>query len=653
MKLTKSWLEDHLDIKENITNLCNDLTMAGLEVDEVTTLTSDHLIDIDLTPNRADCLSVMGIARELNCINNKYNLKKIKKEIDPEPTCENINLQLKVIDKEICPRFAYMTLRNISEAKKTPENVAKKLQDIGIGLVHPIVDILNYINIDLGQPMHAYDLDKISNEISIRLSKKDEEFIALDGKKYKLDKGNIIICDNNHIISLAGIIGAEHCAVSPSTKNIMIESAFFPPKLIANKARALKLQTESSQRFERGVDYNLPKIALEVLSNIISSNQICYFSEIGLFESREFLPKAKEVNISFEKIRQVLGFEIDDAEIENILISLGGDFDRKNNKIINPSFRYDLEIHADYVEEVARLYGYDNIPIVSEKIDLKPDSKYLPNIISRQVKDYLYKNNFSECINYSFTNDDPQESFDWKNDSFTEHKRISNFMSIEQNKLRSNISSSLIKNIEHNFNVNPKESYRFFEISTVFGKKEENILTCVLSGKKNEENWDAEKRKFDKYDMTTIIEDLSKMFGLKKNDFSYKVSSITKSKKEYIILSVCLDDLTKKIKNNQPESYKNYSKFPYIRRDLSFFIDHTVSYDKISKLVEEINVHSLKKILLFDLYDGKNVPKGKKSLGIGFIFQDENKTLTHEEADKNIERILFELKDHFDIELRK
>ena len=653
MKLTKSWLEDYIDIKENITNLCNDLTMAGLEVDEVVSLTSDYLIDIDLTPNRADCLSVMGIARELNCINKKYNLKKLKKEIDPEPTCENINLQLNIIDKEICPRFTFMTLRDLSEEKQTPENITRKLQDVGIGLVHPIVDILNYINIDLGQPMHAYDLDKISNQISIRLSKKNEEFVALDGKNYKLDQGNIVICDKDQIISLAGIIGAEHCAVSSSTKNILIESAFFPPGLVANKARSLKLQTESSQRFERGVDYNLPKRAQKELSNIIFSNEICNFSEIGLFESEEFLPKAKEVDISFEKIREALGFEIADAEIENILISLGGNFDKKNNKIINPSFRYDLEIHADYVEEVARLYGYDNIPIVSEKIDLKPDSEYLPNNISRQVKDYLYKNNFSECINYSFTNDDPYENFDWKNDPFKEHKRISNFMSIEQNKLRSNISSSLIKNIEHNFNVNPKDSYRFFEISTVFGKKEENILTCVVSGKINEENWDAEKRKFDKYDMTTIIEDLSRLFGLEKNDFSYEISSITKGKRDYIFLSVCLDDLTKKIKNNPPESYKNYSKFPYIRRDLSFFIDDTVSYNKISKLVEEINVHSLKKILLFDLYDGKNVPTGKKSLGIGFIFQDENKTLTHEEADKNIERILFELKNHFDIELRK
>ncbi len=653
MKLTKSWLEEHLDIKENISNLCNDLTMAGLEVDEIVPLKNDYIIDIDLTPNRADCLSVMGIARELNCINKKYSFKKLKNEDDPRSSCENINLSLDLDDKKICPRFAYMTLRNVSKAKQTPEDIAKKLKDIGVGLVHPIVDILNYININFGQPMHAYDLDKISNEITIRLSKKNEEFIALDKKKYKLDEGNIIICDKDQIISLAGIIGADHCAVDDSTKNILIESAFFPPNLIANKARMLKLQTESSQRFERGVDFNLPEKALKVLGHIISCKEICDFSDIRLIENEKYLPEIKEVSIGFEKIRQVLGVEISDSEIENILKSLGGSFNKKTNKIKNPSFRYDLEIHADYIEEVARLYGYDNIPVVSEKIDLKPEREHLSNSISRQIKDYLYKNNFSECINYSFTNNDPLENFNWLNEPFKEHKLISNFMSSEQSKLRSNILSSIIKNIEYNINVNPKDSYRFFEMSTIFANTEENILTCVVNGKKDEENWDAEKRKFDKYDMTTIVEDLSRLFGLEKSDFLYKIDSVSKDNKEYISLSICLGSLIQKIKNNSSESCKNYSKFPYIRRDLSFLIDLAVSYKEILKLVEEINVLSLKKILLFDLYEGKGVPNDKKSLGIGFIFQDETKTLTHEEADKDIEIILNKLKDKFNIELRK
>ena len=277
MKFTISWLKEHININTSIEELCEDLTMAGLEVDEITPLKNDFLIDVDLTPNRPDCLSVNGIARELNCINDNYSLKKSDLIKEKSATCELKNLKLNINDKKICPRFSYMFLENVGKNLGTPKVISKNLKDIGIGLVNPLVDILNYINIDFGQPMHAYDIDKLKGEIAIRLSKKGEKFTALDGKEYKLGEDNIVICDENGIISLAGIIGAEHCAISSSTKNALIESAFFPPELMANKARELKLQTESSQRFERGVDFDLPDNALILLQNIISKYSLYKF----------------------------------------------------------------------------------------------------------------------------------------------------------------------------------------------------------------------------------------------------------------------------------------------------------------------------------------------------------------------------------------
>lgn len=653
MKLTRSWLENYIDIPFSTDELCHHLTMAGLEVDEVLPISKDYIIDVDLTPNRSDCLSVKGIARELSCINKQYKYKLDEKSKGINPTCEQIDFKFNIVEKNICPSYGFMYLKNLKPSCVTPKYIVKRLNDIGINLVHPLVDILNYIMIDIGQPMHAYDADKVKGEITVRFAKKNESFEALDGNKYKLSEDNIVVADSSGIISLAGIIGSNNCSVSETTKNIIIESAFFEPNAIANKARKLKLQTESSQRFERGVDYNLPKKALIELQCIILENKICDFSNFHFLDYKNLLPKQKEVKIEFDKIRKVIGIDLKDENIEKLLLSLGCDYNKKTHTVINPSYRFDLSIHADYIEEIARIYGYDNIPVVSERINIKPSKPYQPFHIINTIKKYLYDNGYSECINYSFVNNDFLENFDWKNEEFNEHHKITNYMSVEQNKLRSNLASSLIKNIEFNNNVNSENSYRFYEISNVFGEKVEQILTCVVSGDKEDENWASNKQKFDKYDMTTIVEDLSKSFGVNKNKLNYVIKDIFYNKKSYIVLTLSISELIKEKQGIKEEKFTNYSKLPYIRRDLSFLIDVTVRYKSILKLIEETNVHSLKKILLFDLYVGKNIPIDLKSLGMGFIFQDEIKTLTHEEADKHIEKILRALNDKFKIELRK
>ena len=653
MKLTKSWLENYITIPDNINELCDNLTMAGLEVDDISSIKDDYVIDLDLTPNRSDCLSVFGISRELNCIDKKYKYKNSENNKKINSTCENTEIQFNILEKNICPKYGYMLLKNVSVSNKTPKYIEQRLNNIGIKLVHPIVDILNYLTIDIGQPMHAYDADKIKGDVSVRLSKDKESFKALDGNEYKLDKENIVISDTDKIISLAGIIGSEDSSVTKNTKNIIVESAFFVPSFMANKARLLKLQTESSHRFERGVDYDLPEEALIKFSNILHDNKICNFSDINFIKNKELLPKSEEVKIDFDKIRKTIGIDIKNSEIEKLLISIGCKYDNKNNSVKNPTFRYDLNIHADYIEEIARLYGYDNIPVISEKISVEPSKEYIPFHVINEVKGYLYKNSYSECINYSFTNDNALENFDWKNKKFDSHFVISNYMSFEQNKLRSNIMSSLIKNIEYNNNVNPENSYRFFEISNVYGENTDQILSCVACGDKYDENWASKNQKFDKYDMTTLVEDIAKLFGLNKENLDYTINDIFDKKKQYIIMSLSINNLIDKIKNNTKEKFINYSKLPYIRRDLSFLIDVSIRYEDILKLIEEINVHSLKKILLFDLYMGKNIPKEKKSLGMGFIFQDEEKTLTHEEADHYIVNILKELESKFKIELRK
>ena len=653
MKVTRSWLENYIEITNTTDELCHDLTMAGLEVDDFSKIEDDYLIDIDLTPNRSDCLSAIGISRELNSINSQYKYKSTTESNKHNPTCENADLKFNIVENKVCPRYGYMYLENVPSSCNTPEYINKRLRDIGITLIHPVVDILNYIMIDIGQPMHAYDADKINGEITVRQAKDKEIMSALDGNTYKLNSENIVVSDSTQIMSLAGIIGAEEISVSKNTKNILVESAFFTPNAMANKARILKLQTESSHRFERGVDYNLPQEALIKLSQIIGENKICKFSNINFIDHENFLPNSKEVKIDHDNIRKSIGIDISDNEITDILLSAGCKFDKKSNTVKNPSYRYDLSIHSDYVEEVARLYGYDNIPVTAEKINIEPSKKYTPFEVANKIRQYFYNNSYSECINYSFVNNDVLEDLDWKNEEFKNHNKITNYMSLEQNKIRSNLVSSLIKNIEYNNNMNSENSYRFFEISTVFSNKDEQVLSCVVNGDKHEEQWSSKSPKFDKYDMTTIVEDISKLFGLNKSDLTYVIKDVKSNGKKYIYMTLSVSDLMKKITGNPQEQHANFSKLPYIRRDLSFVIDESVEYKSILKIIEETNVHSLKKTLLFDLYIGKNIPDKKKSLGIGFIFQDEEKTLTHEEADSFIEKILSQLKNHFKIELRQ
>ena len=653
MKITKSWLDDYLDASGSTAEICHELTMAGLEVDEISKIDNDDLIDIDLTPNRSDCLSVSGISRELKSINSKYKEQTIKENNVSYRYCENTKINFVITNKELCPRYGYIFLKNVDSECVLPEVISKRLQNIGIKSIHPIVDLLNYLMIDFGQPMHAYDADKISGDISVRYAKQNESFKALDGIEYQLNSENIVISDSKKIISLAGIIGSQDSAVTKKTKNIIVESAFFNPKLLANKARKLKLQTESSHRFERGVDFELPIKALKKLIDIIYEIKICEFSNIKIIEDVISLPAFCEVELNFEKIRSQIGINIQDTEIIELLLSIGCKYNKKDNSVINPSYRYDLSIHADYVEEVARLYGYDNIPVSSEKLSIAPNKKYIPFEIINKIKQYLYKNSYSECINYSFVNDDLLENYDWKNNNFGKHKKISNFMSTEQNKLRSNLVSSLIKNIQYNNNVNTENSHRFFEISNVFDTNVNQVLSCVVHGDRYDENWSSKNRKFDKYDMTTIVEDLSSIFGLEKSDFDYQIKEIIDNKSKYITLTLSIDCLISKIENNLKEKFIYYSKLPYIRRDLSFLVDVNVEYQSILNLIQKINVHSLKKILLFDLYIGKNVPKEKKSLGLAFTFQEDTKTLTHEEADIYVEKIVKSLEDEFKIELRK
>ena len=292
MKITLSWLKEYINVPYKINVVCDHLTMGGVEVDSYEKIGNDYLIDIDLRPNRSECLSVKGIARELLCLGYKYKLKNRPRISPLKKTILKNNKHVKISSKKYCPKFCYTILNDININKKTPKNILDRLDIVGIKKTNIIVDVLNYIMIEIGQPMHAYDLDKIDGKLNVRFARSGETINGLDGNRYVLDQSNLVISDNKIIHSLAGILGSVESSISNKTKNILIESAYFDNSILSNKARDLKIQTESSHRFERGVDFTLSEIAIENVVHILQKNLVFDKDKISIVSDRKLLPKS-------------------------------------------------------------------------------------------------------------------------------------------------------------------------------------------------------------------------------------------------------------------------------------------------------------------------------------------------------------------------
>ena len=341
MKILKSHLLEKVDAKLNVKQLEAELTRLGLEVESIekfeNSKKSDFVIDLDLTPNRGDCFSVLGVARELAAISNKKILKE-----------KNIFIEIHKIDN----------------TKKLPEYISNRLDAAGINLINPIVDILNYVMIDLGQPLHAFDLDKIGKSINVRFAKPKEKITLLDGSNKILNKNFLVISDEKKVLALAGVMGGIDSSVQLDTCSVLIESAFFDPLVIQGKARSFNIQTDSSQRFERGVDFDLQQKALIKATNLIADHLSGSHSQVKTIEAKKFIPRKKDLKIELNNLNKKLGTKLKAVEIKKILNSLEINTTVKKDLLCTmiPSHRFDLNIEEDLIEEVARMIGYDNLP---------------------------------------------------------------------------------------------------------------------------------------------------------------------------------------------------------------------------------------------------------------------------------------------------
>ena len=675
MQFSKNWLNDFIDLNISTEDICSQLTMAGVEVDGYESFNSkitgkDSIIKLDITPNRGDCFSVYGIARELAVINNlKFkhpNFTKIKVSFKED-------LKIKVCKE--APRYVGRSLRNIDIKAKTLPLVAERLLLSDQKLIDPVVDITNYILLELGQPLHAFDRDKLEGDIYVRKAKNGENLTLLDDQDVKLSSDYVVISDKKKSIALAGIMGGKNTCVTANTKSIFLESAYFKPSAIRGRARRLGFQTDASIRFERGVDYKIQELAVVKASQILDETVGGEFGTIEESNLVKELPKARKVSLDLNRAKKILGTDLSNSKAKKYLKGLGMNPKGSKSKlnIISPSWRYDIELEADLIEELARMEGYDSLPTISLEPKLKIKSESKDKIISSS----LVSLGFSEVINYSFISEDDEKIYG-------ESKRmveVENPISQNMKYMRSSLFPGLINTFIHNLN-NGLESQKLFEIGSVFNHRksnkpsEESRASGLVYGNTTSNHWLDKPRKVNFYDIKGSVEkilasfDLSINFKSRSYDFLHPGISSTiyngskqigllgalsphilgemGIKDDIFLFSVDIDML--KLKSLQ--KFTQFSKFPSIQRDLSFVVNQDITSYELNTLIEENGGRYLKNIDLFDVYQGKGIDDRKKSIAISLTWQSSNSTLVDSDIDKVVKKIVNSIKKDLDGDLR-
>ena len=673
MQFSKNWLKEFVDIKVSTDQLCDQLTMLGLEVDNYKDFNSkltgkDSIIKLDLTPNRGDCFSILGVARELSAANGvKLSYPKIKK------VKETVESPLNVKVSKEAPSYIGRFITEIDLKKKTPPLIKERLKLSSVRLIDPIVDITNYVLLELGQPLHAFDSLKLTGNLGVRFAKNREEITLLDEEKIKLDSDCLVIADENKPVAFAGIMGSLHTGITSKTESVYLESAFFKPEVIRGKGRRFGIQTDASMRFERGVDFKLQTLAIEKASQLIKEITGGKFGPVQTFQKRTDLPKAKLISLNPLTASSVLGSSLKSTTITKILKSLGLEIMSSTNshtiKVKVPSWRFDLEIESDLIEEIARMVGYDKLP----QSNLKPVIRNKSDSLHQSLRSSFQFLGYNEAITYSFIDKEEAKLTDNEKNLISVKNPISQNMSV----MRPSLLPGLLNTFSYNYNRGV-EDLKIFEIGSVFHQKgklnfsEDILVGGLMSGYREPINWSTSRTELDFYDLKGDIESIDSDLLFKQGNLPYlhpgKTALIFKGKKQlgymgslnpFVIEKL---DLKQKVhffelslsslRFSDHKKFRSFSNFPSAQRDLSFVIDNHISSKEVLELIKKKSGKELKDIKIFDFYEGKGIPKGKKSLAFSIFWQANNRTMTDLEIDKIVKKIVGFLSDKLDAKIR-
>ncbi|HAS8221399.1 phenylalanyl-tRNA synthetase subunit beta [Vibrio vulnificus] len=641
---------------------------------------NDVTVDVDLTSNRADCFSIRGMAREVGVLNRA---DVTEPSVAPVAPSIDDTVAIEVKAPAACPRYLGRVVKNVNVQAKTPLWMQEKLRRCGIRSIDPVVDITNFVLLEQGQPMHAFDLAKIDGGIVVRLAEQGEKITLLDGSEAELNADTLVVADHNKALAIAGIFGGEESGVTSETKDVLLECAFFAPDHIRGRARSYGLHTDSSMRFERGVDYALQVSAMERATALLV--EICggEVAPVVAVESEAELPKPNKVALRRTKLDNLLGHHIADSDVVEILERLGMTVETTAEGwvAVAPTWRFDIAIEQDLVEEVGRIYGYDNIPNQNPAAALKMHDHQEANIPLKRVRDLLVDRGYHEAITYSFVEPEQQKLVVPGVDALI----LPNPISAEMSAMRLGLIQGLLNTVVHN-QKRQQPRVRLFEYGLRFipcdtaenGMRQEPMLAGVIAGTRSEEHWNIDTNTVDFFDLKGDVEAI---LELSANDKAYSFvaakhpalhpgqsAAIVVDGKEIGVIGTVHPELERKFGLNGrtivfeiewsainrkviPEAVA-LSKFPANRRDIAVVIDEAVASGDIVNACLEVGGEFLKAAKLFDVYVGKGVEEGKKSLAIALTLQSNERTLEDADIAGAVDAIVAHVSEKFGASLR-
>jgi len=639
----------------------------------------DASIEVDLTPNRGDCLSLAGLAREVGAL---YDTPVSRPQIDGVAPVHDETRLIEVLAPQACPRYLGRVVRNVDLSRPTPQWMIERLRRSDIRAIDPAVDVTNYVMLELGQPMHAFDLAEIRVGVRVRMAEEGEKLVLLDGQEVSLRADTLVIADHERPLAIAGVMGGEHSGVASGTCDLFLESAFFDTIAIAGKARSYGLHTDASHRFERGVDWQLAREAMErataLLLKIVGGEP----GPIIEVASQTDLPHVAPITLRAERIEQMLGLELSSTEIERLLAAL--DLKIKKNEagqwqVDIPSHRFDLSIEVDLIEELARLYGYNRLPVRYPQARLAPQPQSEAYAGLGQLRRLLVARGYQEAITFSFI--DPKWFTLFHPDM--QPLTLANPISADMAAMRASLWPGLIKALQHNLN-RQQPRVRLFEsglrfIGQLVDLKQEPVLAGAITGSRLPESWNHSRDAVDFYDAKADVEAL--LAGAGAADSYHFVSTehpalhpgqsarIEREGRLVGLLGALHPELGKVLGLDQPvflfelalaevatgrlPAFRELSRFPEVRRDLALIVDCETPAEAVLQGIRETAGEYLTDLRLFDVYQGKGIDPQRKSLAVGLTWQHPSRTLNDDEVNTTTQNILTSLEERFNATLRK
>lgn len=625
----------------------------------------DKLITLKLTPNRSDCSGMVGIAREVAALTGTP-LKPL--EVQTQPVTLSEQLPVHVADSHACPLYCGRLVRGVNAAAPTPAWMLRRLERSGLRGINVVVDITNYVMLEMGQPLHAFDVAKLSGGITVRRARKGEALTLLNEQEVKLDDEVLVIADDARTLALAGIMGGQGSGVETATRDVFLESAFFHPDAIAGRARSFGLATDSSFRFERGVDFAATRQALERATQLVQ--EICGGNAGAITEVRGELPKRAAIALRRSRVTRVLGITLDNTQITSLLQRLQFEFTSHGDdfRVTPPSFRFDLSIEADLIEELARLHGYDNIPALAPQaaLTMLPYSE-LRRPLSR-MRQILVSRDYQEIVSYAFVEEQIERDLCGNEAPVALQNPIASNLAV----MRSSLIAGLVGALRFNLNRN-QGRVRLFENGACFAKVNDEYvqsqrLGCLAYGTALPEQWGTAAKPIDFFDVKADVEALfapqsllfvaathpalhpgrSAEIYLGKQSIGWIGELHPRWQQQYdmahppVWFEVELGAL---VQTEVPRMHE-IAKFLPVRRDLAVVVDETITAQALLDAMAAASVPGLAEVSLFDVYRGKGVEKGKKSLAFRVLLQDTQKTLTDSEIETRIALLVDTMKKH-------